>query len=113
MRLAGREFPISLFLINVSVVTLSSEEKKLSGRLAIAVDSRCKVDKDTQDVKESGNGPSNIKRGQRSVISRLEFISPGEAELPMTVRLCKPDRAPNSSGSKEGTPGKVRDLREK
>lgn len=28
----------------------------------------------------------------------------------MTERLCNPDRAPSSLGSKEGTPGNVSDL---
>ena len=38
--LDGRPLPISAFLTNVNVVTLSSEEKKLSGRLESEVDSR-------------------------------------------------------------------------
>lgn len=89
--LEGRVFPISPFLISVNVVILLSDENKLSGKLLTEVDSRWRVDSDAQDVKELGRAPA------------------GAAELPTTVRLCSPDKAPSSFGKEEGTPGKVSD----
>lgn len=49
---------MSPFLISVRVVTLVNAEKRLSGRADNEVDSKCRVDKDDQDVNESGNGPA-------------------------------------------------------
>lgn len=85
----GRLLPIWAFLIRVSAVTFFSVEKRLSGRAARAVLSRCSVVREVRLVNEFGRDPD------------------GTALLPMTERLCSPVRLPSSSGRSVGTAGNV------
>jgi len=85
----GMEPPNPEFLISVRLFIFVKDEKRLSGRADMAVDSRCRVDIADRFVKDVGSDP------------------PGMAPLPITWKVCRSWRLPTWLGMDAGTAGKV------
>ena len=74
MMLDGKLLLICAFFTKVNVVTLSSAESKLSGNVLIAVDSRCRVDKEPHEEILLGRAPS-VKTNMRIRTTRQKSES--------------------------------------